>query len=86
MPLKKVSVSITVAKLPEDQEDSLFNPVCCHHTKDVQGELNGDELTTRCVTGSLGGPDRCDCVQDTCANTVQSTGAEHPVGILSRAL
>ena len=84
MPLEKDSLASRC--LSGNQVDSLFNPVCCHHTKDVQGELNGHELTTRCVAGGFGGPDRCDCIQDACADTVQGTGAEHPVGILSRAL
>ena len=68
------------------QQNLLFDPVCSHNTENVEREFNGDKLSSRSVGGSLGGPNGCDGIQNTRADTVQDTGAEHPVGILSRTL
>ena len=38
------------------------------------------------MTGGLGSPDGCNGVQDACAHAIEDTGAEHPVGVLGRAL
>ena len=64
----------------------LLKPVGHHNTENVQGEFNGDELSTRFVLGGLGSPNRNDCIEDTRTETVDETSADHPVGVHSRAL
>lgn len=50
-----------------------FEPVCYDDTEDVEGELNGDELSTAGVLGGLSCPDGDDGVQDTGSDTVNQT-------------
>ena len=64
----------------------LFNPVSDDDTKDVQSKLNGHELTTRGMFGSLSSPDRNDGVQHAGAPSVDETSADHPGVVLSRGL
>lgn len=65
---------------------TVFDPVSDDNTENIEGELNGDELPAGCVAGGFGGPDRGDGVQDAGSDTVQDTGAKHPLGVLGRAL
>ena len=65
---------------------SLFNPIGNNNTKDVERELNSDELSTGCVLGSLGGPNRNDSVKHSCTPSIDETSADHPSVILSRSL
>jgi len=51
----------------------LFQPVSHDNTKDVEGELDGNELTTRLVLRGLGRPDGNNGVQDTGAPSVDQT-------------
>ena len=55
---------------------SLFEPVCNHDTEDVESKFNGDELTTRRMLGSLGGPYRYDGVEDTGTPSVDQTSLD----------
>ena len=65
---------------------SLFDPISNYDTKNVESELNGDELSTRRVFGSLGGPDRDDGIQHSCTPSIDKTSADHPHVVLSRSL
>ena len=38
------------------------------------------------MTGGFSSPDRSDGVQGSCSDTVESTGAKHPFGVLGGAL
>ena len=66
--------------------NSLFKPVGDDDTEDVQGELNGHELSTRFVFRSLGSPDRNNGVKNTSTPTVDEASKDHPGGVLSRTL
>lgn len=65
---------------------AIFKPICNHDTEDVQGELDGNELTSRCMIGGFGSPDRNDGVQYTSSPAVDKTGANHPVRVHSGGL
>ena len=65
---------------------AVFNPVSDNDTEDVEGEFDGDKLAAGCVAGGFSGPDGGDGVKNACSDSVQNTGAEHPLGILSRTL
>ncbi len=58
---------------PRKEENLLFQPVGHDNTKDVECEFDGDELTTRLVLGSFGGPDRDDSVENSSTPTVDET-------------
>ena len=68
------------------REAILFEPVRHNNTKDVEREFNGDELTSRSMTGCLGGPYGCNGIQDTGSYAIEDTRAEHPVRVHRRAL
>ena len=63
---------------------AVFNPVSDDDAENVEGEFDRDELTAGCVTGGFSGPDGGDSVQDAGSDTVEGTGAEHPIGVLGR--
>ena len=65
---------------------SLFDPVRNDDTKDVQRKFNGDELSTRFVLSSFGGPDWNNGVKHSCTPSIDKTGANHPRVVLSRGL
>lgn len=51
-----------------------FEPVCDNDTEDVEGELDGDELSTTCVLSSLGCPNGNNGVENTGSDAVNQTG------------
>lgn len=63
-----------------------FNPVGYEHPKDIQGELDGDELASGGVLRSLSGPNRSDRVQCASLDTIENTSCnlsavcQHPLG------
>ena len=65
---------------------SIFDPVRDNDAEDVESEFDGDELTAGRVAGGFGGPDGGDGVQDAGSDTIEDTGAKHPVGVLGGAL
>ena len=64
----------------------LFNPICNDNTKDVEGKLDCDELSTGFMFSRLSSPDRNDSVKHSCTPTIDETGTDHPDVILSRSL
>ena len=65
---------------------TVFNPISDNDTEDVEGEFDRDELAAGCVAGGFSGPDGGDGVKNARSDTVQNTGAEHPLGVLGRTL
>lgn len=53
--------------------DIQFQPVCEDDTKDVESELDGNELSTRGVVRDFCSPDGDDGVQDTRTDTIYKT-------------
>ena len=66
--------------------NSLFNPIGNNDTEDVERKLNGDELSTGGVLGSLSGPDWNNGVKHSRAPSIDETSADHPSVILGRCL
>lgn len=64
----------------------IFEPISNDDTKDVEGEFDSDELTSGCVVGGFGSPDRNDGVEDTSSPAVDETGKNHPGVVHGRAL
>ena len=65
---------------------AIFDPVSDDNPKNVESELDRDELTARCVAGGFGSPDGSDGVKYAGSNTVEGPSAEHPFGVLCGAL
>ena len=64
----------------------LFDPISDDDTKDVQGEFDGDKLSSGLVLGGLGSPDGYNSVEHSCTPSIDETGADHPRVVLSRSL
>ena len=61
---------------------AVLEPVRHHYTKNIQGELNSDELPSRFVFGGFGSPDWNNGVKDTSTPAVDQTSKDHPDMVL----